>query len=71
MFGELVKPDVRSMKDIDAREIFIFAPLVGLVLWMGIYPASFIAPMAPSIEKIVKQYQAQAPELPAAEVVIP
>ena len=26
----------------DLREIAVFAPLVLLVLWMGIYPASFL-----------------------------
>ena len=57
VFGELTKPDVKAMKDIGAREVFIFAPLVALVFWMGIYPNSFIKPMAPSIAKIVQSYQ--------------
>lgn len=57
VFGELTKSDVRSMKDIDKREMLIFAPLIFLVLWMGVYPASFLQPMAPSIRKIVTQFE--------------
>ena len=57
VFGELTKPDVRSMKDINAREIAIFAPLVVLVIWMGVYPSSFLAPMAPSIERVLARFE--------------
>ncbi len=66
VFGELTKSDVRSMKDIDKREIMIFAPLVILVLWMGIYPASFLQPMAPAIRKIVTQFETRQQNMIAA-----
>lgn len=59
VFGEATKSDVKTMKDISAREIVIFAPLVILVFWMGVYPSSFIAPMAPSVKKIVDNYHAR------------
>jgi len=56
VFGEITHADVRTMKDLNAREIAIFAPLIALVLWMGIYPSSFINPMAPALEKIITRY---------------
>ena len=56
VFGELTKPDVKAMTDINFREIAIFAPLVALVFWMGIYPSSFINPMAPALEKVIARY---------------
>ncbi|HCS23782.1 MAG TPA: NADH-quinone oxidoreductase subunit M [Alphaproteobacteria bacterium] len=59
VFGELNKPDVKAMKDINLRELSIFAPLVVLVLWMGIYPSSVIAPMAPSLTRVLDQYHAR------------
>ena len=59
VFGALTKPDVKAMKDLNAREILIFAPLVVLVLWMGIYPSSVIKPMAPSIERVLTNYHAR------------
>jgi NADH-quinone oxidoreductase subunit M len=55
VFGELVKSDVKAMKDVDAREIAIFLPMIGLVFWMGIYPSSFTAPMAPALGKVLER----------------
>ncbi|MBI1216430.1 MAG: NADH-quinone oxidoreductase subunit M [Alphaproteobacteria bacterium] len=69
VFGELTKPDVKAMKDINMREIAIFVPMVALVFWMGVYPTSFTGVIAPSLTKIVKIYEAQnaaAASLPAA-----
>ncbi|MBU6474389.1 MAG: NADH-quinone oxidoreductase subunit M [Alphaproteobacteria bacterium] len=67
VFGEIVHDDVKAMKDVSAREIAIFAPLVALVFWMGIYPSSFINPMAPAIEKVIARYDSanQIPRTPA------
>jgi NADH-quinone oxidoreductase subunit M len=65
VFGELTKADVRAMTDISPREIAIFAPLIALVFWMGIYPSSFINPMAPALEKVITRYnEANAISLP-------
>ena len=44
--------------DLDRREIIIFAPLIVLVLWMGIYPASFLDVMDASVVNLVKDYNA-------------
>jgi NADH-quinone oxidoreductase subunit M len=59
VFGELTKPDVKAMKDINPREIAIFAPLLALVLWMGVYPSSVITPMAPSVARVIDHYHAR------------
>lgn len=70
VFGEITKSDVRAMKDLNAREIMIFLPMIGLVMWMGIYPSSFIDPMAPSLAKIVAKYN-PATNIDMAEQAIP
>ncbi len=57
IFGVIRKPDLKAMADLNWREKLIFAPLVVLVLWMGIYPSSFIDIMAPSVEKLILDYQ--------------
>ena len=41
IFGRLTKADLRGILDLSPREIAVFAPLVVLTLWMGIYPSSF------------------------------
>ncbi len=69
VFGELTKADVRAMADVSPREIAIFLPLIVLVFWMGIYPSSFINPMAPAIEKVITRYnEANAAAQPQDEV---
>ena len=40
-FGVPATQEVRRMKDMTRREWLIFAPLLLLVFWMGIYPKSF------------------------------
>ena len=38
IFGAITSDDVRAMLDLNWREIVVFAPLIAVVLWMGIYP---------------------------------
>ena len=56
IFGELTKDDLKSILDLNAREIAIFAPLVVLVLWMGIYPAPFLDMISASVANLVDNY---------------
>ena len=45
VFGDLTKDDVRAMPDLSLREVALLAPIAAVVLWMGVYPESFLAPM--------------------------
>jgi len=58
IFGELTKDSLKAILDMNRREVVVFLPLVLLTLWMGIYPGSFLDPMAPTIDKLVGDYQA-------------
>jgi len=53
IFGKITKEDVRAMLDLSWREKLIFAPLLVLVFWMGIYPSSFIEPMKPAVQLVI------------------
>jgi len=64
IFGKMTKEDLMAILDLNWREKAVFAPLLALVLWMGIYPASFIDVMAPSVERLIEGYEAS---LAAAE----
>ena len=33
------------MPDVSVRELSLLAPIAAVVLWMGVYPESFLAPM--------------------------
>jgi len=56
IFGVLDKENLKSITDLSPREIAIFAPLVILVFWMGIYPASFLDMMAVSVDNLIANY---------------
>ncbi len=52
VFGALVKETLRGIRDLRANEIAAFAPLVLLVLFMGLYPQFFITPIAASVASL-------------------
>ncbi len=58
VFGIITRDAVRAMPDMSMREIAVFAPLVLVTVWMGIYPASFLDVMDASVAKLVADYQA-------------
>ena len=58
-YGPLVKDDVRTMPDLNAREIAMFAPLLVLVLWIGIHPATFRNVYSPTLTKTLEDFQSQ------------
>jgi NADH-quinone oxidoreductase subunit M len=60
VFGELTKDKLKNILDMSPREIAVFAPLVILVIWMGIYPASFLDVMHASVANLVEQVTAPA-----------
>jgi NADH-quinone oxidoreductase subunit M len=57
VFGKLEKDDVKAMPDLSWREVAIFAPLVLLVLWMGIAPSVFSDLYAASVAQIVDSHK--------------
>ncbi|MDG2286058.1 MAG: NADH-quinone oxidoreductase subunit M [Alphaproteobacteria bacterium] len=56
IFGVLEKESLKDITDLSPREIAVFAPLVILVFWMGIYPASFLDMMAVSVDNLIANY---------------
>ncbi|KJS40256.1 MAG: NADH-quinone oxidoreductase chain 13 [Rhodospirillaceae bacterium BRH_c57] len=58
VYGKLEKEDVKAMLDLSPREIAVFVPLILVVLWMGIYPNSFLEPMHASVSNLIENYQA-------------
>ncbi|MDP3163232.1 MAG: NADH-quinone oxidoreductase subunit M, partial [Reyranella sp.] len=49
---------LKGILDMNRREIALFLPLILITLWMGIYPSSFLDPMAPAVDKLIGDYQA-------------
>lgn len=56
IFGALTRDDLRAILDLSPREIAIFTPLLGLTLWMGVYPSSFTQFFDASVHAMVEQH---------------
>ena len=57
IFGELTKEDLKKILDVSPREIAVFAPLIFIVFFMGIYPIPFLDVMHSSVENLLERYQ--------------
>jgi len=57
MLGQLNKEDLKSILDLNRREVVIFTPLVLIVLWMGIYPEYFLVLMHTSTNNLVENFE--------------
>ena len=56
IFGELTKEDLKKIVDVSPREIAVFAPLIFIVFFMGIYPIPFLDVMHSSVENLMERY---------------
>jgi len=58
VFSRITRDDLRSLLDLSPRELAIFAPLILLTLWMGIYPSSFTDFFQASVSALVERHEA-------------
>jgi NADH-quinone oxidoreductase subunit M len=56
--GPIRKEENRGIGDLTVREGFVLAPMVVLILVMGLLPQPFLAPVRPSVERLVQRFQA-------------
>ncbi len=68
IYGQLKLEHLKDILDLSSREKLIFAPLAVLVLWIGIYPSSFIGVIDKSVGQLVTSYQAKMIETPVKAV---
>jgi NADH-quinone oxidoreductase subunit M len=68
IFGVITRADVRAMLDLSWREVAVFAPMIAVVLWMGVYPNSFLKPMQPTLAKLIEHVQLSLHENAAAQI---
>jgi NADH-quinone oxidoreductase subunit M len=58
IFGEIEKPELKSIMDLSGREIAILAPLVILAIFFGFYPAPVMDVTAASVDNLIANYEA-------------
>jgi len=57
IFGRLINEQMKVMKDINKAEIYIFAPLIFLILYFGFYPDPLFSTIDISVNELIKNYQ--------------
>ncbi|HEX2430691.1 MAG TPA: NADH-quinone oxidoreductase subunit M [Aestuariivirgaceae bacterium] len=57
IFGELTKPSLATIKDLDYREIITLGPLVVLTILFGIYPKPVLDLSAASVGQLLENYE--------------
>jgi NADH-quinone oxidoreductase subunit M len=70
MFGAQKNADAAAMPDLNRREWAVMVPLAVVALWMGVYPAPFLAPLKAPVESLMARLErAEAPQTPHTPVV--
>jgi NADH-quinone oxidoreductase subunit M len=49
-FGPMTHPENQKLTDLNRRELLILAPVIALIIIMGIYPQPFLSRMKPSVD---------------------
>jgi NADH-quinone oxidoreductase subunit M len=57
MFGELTKPENKVLKDLSAREVLVLSCVTLFIVWIGIYPQTFLSRMEPTVKSYLFQVQ--------------
>ncbi len=76
-YGVIRSDDVAAMPDLNKREIALLLPIALVVLWMGVYPESFMAPMRKDVGALEARLAAVKPpgdaqvKLGAGPVMVP
>ncbi len=60
-FGTQRNADAAAMPDLSMREWWLLAPIAAIVLWMGIYPESFMRPMRGDVGRLMTRIERAAP----------
>ena len=69
VFGVQKNADAAAMPDLSLREWAMLGPIAAAVLWMGVYPESFLAPMRADIAALEVRLARAAPAGDSALVV--
>jgi NADH-quinone oxidoreductase subunit M len=58
-FGPIKHAVNETLKDLTVREMAVFAPIIGLIFFMGVYPKPFLSRMEPAVNKFIREVKAK------------
>ena len=61
VYGALTRDEVAAMPDLSRRELAILVPIAAAVLWMGVYPESFLRPMRGDVAALLARIDRARP----------
>lgn len=64
MFGPLTNEKNKALADLTPRELVYLAPILVLIVLMGVYPQPFLEVMQPSVERVVLRLAEATPSIP-------
>ncbi len=62
VFGVSKNADAAAMVDLSVREWFTLAPIAAAILWMGVYPESFLKPMRADVGTLLVRLERARPD---------
>ncbi|MGY4624199.1 NADH-quinone oxidoreductase subunit M [Bradyrhizobium sp. USDA 4486] len=66
VFGALVKPSLKSIKDLTLRECVTLFPMIALTILFGVYPKPVLDMSAASVQQLVNNYNTAVTAVKAA-----
>jgi NADH-quinone oxidoreductase subunit M len=60
-YGTARTPEAATLPDLNKRELGMLTSIALVVLWMGIYPESFLAPMRNDVGVLLARIERAAP----------
>jgi NADH-quinone oxidoreductase subunit M len=63
-FGPLTRAENHGLADLGTREVVLLAPILFLLLWMGLYPRPFLMRMKPAVESVVRKIEGKKQAVP-------
>jgi NADH-quinone oxidoreductase subunit M len=54
MFGKVTHEENKALPDLSLREKFVFLPILIMIIWIGVYPSTFLKRMEPSVKHVIE-----------------
>ena len=67
MFGKVENPKNEALPDVGFREFALFAPLIVLAVWIGLYPSPFLRRLDTSVTRVIARVSPQYAQQAAAD----
>jgi NADH-quinone oxidoreductase subunit M len=59
-YNRLDRDENRNVKDLSRRELAILAPMLALMIWIGVYPTPILERMEPAVQAVLARVESAA-----------